>query len=111
MQAVCKFYHDHTYILGHRKEHLAEILGLQIKLLGRILYTRELRDTVYKKCNFRAKLFLQLVIRHHRIFDNIMQDAGRDRLLIHFHVCKYDRNTQRMDNIRLSGFAFLTFMK
>ena len=40
-----------------------------------------------------------------------MEKSGCDRLFIHLEIRKDDRNTERMDNIRFSGFSPLVFVR
>ena len=39
-----------------------------------------------------------------------MKDGSLDGLLIHLQIRQYDGHAQRMDNVRLPGFALLLLM-
>ena len=117
VESVGKLYKDDTDILGHSQKHLPEVLRLHFKLLcslvfivGRKLQTLQLGNTIYKKCYIRSKLLIYLVFGENSVFYDIMQKPCCNSLLIQLQICKDNGHTQRVNNIRLSGFAKLIFV-
>ena len=82
MKTVGQFDHYDSYVLGHRKEHLTEVLGLVLKLVPVICDLFEFGDTVDDKCDIITELVSELFVRNYRIFNNIMKYAGYDRFFV-----------------------------
>ncbi len=85
MQSVCHFYQYNANILSHSQKHFAIVFGLRL-LLRRELKLFKLRNAVYDLRDFLAKHIAYVVIRIIRIFYNIMQNAGDDRLSVQLQL-------------------------
>ena len=72
MYAVCQLDDNDADILRHRHKHLADILRLLL-LLGKDRHLAELCNSLNKVCNILAEILLNILFRHIRIFDNIVQ--------------------------------------
>ena len=107
VKAVGELDDDHADVLGHREEHLPQVFSLDLDLFDLIVDLAEFCHAVHEKRHVIAEFTADLFNRHRRILDDVMQDAGRDRLLVHLQVGQYDADAKRMDDIRFSGFPHL----
>ena len=101
MKTVRQLDQNDPDILGHGQKHLPEVLRLHLQLISRVGQLPQLCDAIDQKCDLLSKLFAKLVECHDRVFHNVMQKSGCDRLLIQFQIGKDDRHTERMNDIRL----------
>ena len=88
VQTVRQFYQNNADILCHRKEHLSQVFCLLLDLIRRIFQLCQLRDTAYNQGHLRVELLGQLFFGHDGIFDNVVQKACRDRLLVELQICR-----------------------
>ena len=92
------------------KEHLSQVFCLLLDLIRRIFQLCQLRDTAYNQGHLRAELLGQLFFGHDGIFDNVVQKACRDRLLVELQICQDNCHTERMDDVRFPALSFLVLM-
>ena len=110
VQPVGQLDDDDADILRHREEHLAQVLRLNLDLVDLVVDLAELCDAVNKKGDVVAELLADVLDRLRRILDDIVQYAGRDRLLVHLEVRKNNADIERMNDIRLAGFSLLVLV-
>ena len=70
----------------------------------------QLCDTVNQLGDFRAKLSGQFVQRHATVFYNVVEQGGRDCLLVKAKVSEEQSDFQGVGNIRLAGLSHLPFV-
>ena len=90
MQTVCQLDNDNTDILCHGKEHLTQVFCLNFYLICFIGNLTKFCYSVNQKSNLRSEFFLDLLIGHHRIFYDIMQQTGNNGFFIHLKLCQND---------------------
>ena len=71
----------------------------------------QLGYTIHEKKNFIPEFLPHLFFGHHGIFQHIMQQTRSNGFLVQFQLCQNDCHTERMDNICLSGFTHLSFVR
>ena len=94
-------------VLGHCQKHFPEVFRLFLYFIPGIVQLTQLGDAVHDFRNLRAEFRRQLLLCHDRIFQDIVQEAGSNALLIQLQLRKDDRHAERMDNVRLPGLSFL----
>ena len=109
VQAVSQLDEDNADILGHGKEHLAQILKLLL-LLG-VAQHAQTGDAVDQLSDRRAKLVFDLLIAELCILNAVVQQRGADRVGIQPHLDHNLGHRNRMDDIRLAVFALLPFVR
>ena len=121
MQTIRQFDHNDTDIFRLRKKHLTQILRLHLQpvciLVLRIfniirqMQMLQLGYTIHEKKDFIPEFLPHLFFSHHGIFQHIMQQTRSNGFLVQFQLCQNDCHTERMDNICLSGFTHLSFVR
>ena len=109
VQTIRQLNQDDTDILCHGNQHFAEILHLFL-LLG-IVQLSQTGDTIHQVSNRFAELFRNLVILEVGILHTVMQQSGTDGIRIQTHFNNNSRYRNRVDDIRVTIFAFLTRMR
>ena len=71
----------------------------------------QLGYTIHEKKDFIPEFLPHLFFGHHGIFQHIMQQTRSNGFLVQFQLCQNDCHTERMDNICLSGFTHLSFVR
>ena len=99
MQAVSDLDKNDADILGHGKEHLAQVLGLFILLAG-ILYTRQFCDALYNIRYRCAELTGDVFMGEACIFNHIMQQRRNDGILVQPNVYADVGRRNAVRNIR-----------
>ena len=107
VQPVGKLYDNDAYVPGHGQEHLSQVFRLYFYLLDLIIHLAELCDAVHEQRHIIAEFLTDLIDCHHRVFDDIVQYAGRDGFLVHLKISQDNAHAQRMNDIRLTGFSLL----
>ena len=77
VQAIGQLDEHHTNIVGHREQHLAEVL----RLLFLVAFKRDLadlRDAVDQMDHVLSKLFLKFFCGRHGVFQRIVQERGNN---------------------------------
>ena len=110
MKPVRQFYQNHTDVLCHGKKHFPQIFCLNFHFIRRIIQLAKLCHTVYQKLYFIAELFADLFGRHHGVFHHIVEKSCHNGLFVKLQIGQNQGHTQRMNDIRLPGFAELALM-
>src|SRR5437879_5139825 len=71
----------------------------------------QLRDTVDTEGNLVAKFSADVLQLDAGVFDGVVEKSGLQANQVHLHVGKNVRNVQGMDQVRLTRFADLAFMR
>ena len=79
VQAVGELDDDDADVLGHRQEHLAQVLDLRV-FFRLVRDARQLGDAVDELRDLVAELLGDLLARDDRVFDDVVQQRGGDRL-------------------------------
>ena len=106
MHSVGQLDDHHADIVDHRQQHFAEALGLAI-LGGEKVQLAELGDAVDAARDFFAEALPDLFDGDDGVFDDVVQQASRDRDAIHAHVGEDVGDHQRVQDIRLARVAQL----
>ena len=77
VQAVRELDQDDPDVVGHRDQHLAEVLGL-LFLVALEMDLADFRDAVHQSGHVLAECRLDLLLRADRVLDRIVQEAGHD---------------------------------
>ena len=109
VQAIGKLHHDDANIVGHREQHLAEVLGLLLFLGGEVNLA-DLGDAVDDVSDVGPEDRLDILERHERVFDNVVQQSDADRDGIHLHFGQDVGDFQRMGQVGLAGGADLSLV-
>ena len=78
VQAVGHLYEHHAYILRHRKQQLAEILGLGRGLVAEDA-ARNLGEPLHELGDFLAEILLDILYGVVRILHHVVEQCGADR--------------------------------
>ena len=91
----------HPDIAGHRHQHLAEVLGLD---LGQTLEreVRELADSVHELGYGVAETGRDLGLRGRGILDDVVEKRGDDRLVVEAHLREDLCDLQRVVDVGLA---------
>ena len=109
VQAVGKLDEDDSDVVDHRQQHLAEVLRLP--LFGRRERDgADLRDAFDDVRDVFAEELADLLRRGQRVFDDVVQQPGRDAHRVEFHVRENVGNFERMNEIWLAGMADLSLV-
>ena len=102
MEAVGHLYEHNADVFVHRKQQLAEILGLSRRLVAEDS-ARDFRQAVDKLCHFRPEIALDVFDGVVGIFDNVVEQSrayrGRPQPYL---AAGYARNRYGMENIGLA---------
>ena len=107
VQPVRQLDDDDPDILGHGQEHFPQVLRLHFQFVGRIGQPSQFGDAVHQKRYLFPEHFPDLVLAHLGVLHHIVEESRRDGLLIHLQVRQDNGHPQRMDDVRLPGFAAL----
>ena len=106
MEAIGELDQDDADVIHHRQQHLAEVLGLPFLARGEP-NRADLGHPFHDMGHFRAEELADAVDGGQRVFDNVVQQPGRDRHRIELHVCQKVRNGKWMNQIGLTRVANL----
>ena len=101
VQTVGQLDDDDANILGHRHEHLAQVLDLRV-FLRLIRNPREFRYAFDQPRDLVAELRGDLFARDRRIFDDVVQQRGGDRLVVHLELGQNAGDREGMLDVRLA---------
>ena len=95
--------------LAIAKNILRKILDLRVffRLIGN---ARQLRDAVDQARDLVAELLGDLLAGDRGIFDDVVQQRGRDRLVVHLEIGENAGDGQRMLDVRLARGAPLSLV-
>ena len=104
VQTVCQLDHDDPQILGHRQEHLAEILGLRFEL--RIeLDLGQFADAVHQVGHFRPEAGTDVVLAVMRILNDVVQERRLQCFKVEADIGEDASDSQRMKDVGLATLA------
>ncbi len=106
VQTVGDLDEDDADVLGHRHEHLAQILHLLL-FLGRVLHARQLGDALHDVRDGRAEAVGNVGVGHAGVLDHVMQQRRDDRVLVQ---PKVNGDVRRRDAVRHVGRAVLAHL-
>ena len=106
MQAVGQLDDDDADVLGHRQEHLAQVLDLRV-FLRLVRNARQLRDAFDQLRDLVAELRGDFFAGDDGVFDDVVQQRGGDRLAVHLESARIAGDGQRMLDVRLARGAAL----
>ena len=109
MEAVSQFDDQHPDILGHSQEHFSQILGLTF-FFAVGFDGSQFRDPVYQSSDIFAEILFDIFIGVVGVFHDVMHQSCGNGLGVHPQLGKNFGDLDRVDEIRLSGTAELTFM-
>ena len=109
VEAVGELDDDDANVLSHRQEHLAKVLDLRV-LLRLIRNSRKLRDAVDEARDLGAELLGDLLAGHGGILDDVVQQSGGDRLMVHLELGENPRNRQWVLDVGLTRGSALALM-
>src|SRR5690606_21631671 len=110
VQAVGELHQDHTDVLHHGEQHLAEVLRLRLGL-GTELDLGELGNAVDQLGDLLAELLGNLVLYGGGVFENVVQDGGNERGLVHAHSREDAGDRDGMRDVRFAGEALLPLVR
>ena len=107
VQAVGQLHQDDADVVDHREQHLAEVLRLAL-LARRKRDGADLGDAFDDVGDLGAEELLDAVDGGQRVFDDVVQQSGRDRHRVELHVGQEVGDRQRVNQVRLAGMANLS---
>src|ERR671937_1665882 len=110
VKAVGELDEDYTDVLGHRNDHLPVVLRLRL-LAALELDARQLGDAVDEPRDLVAELGADLVELRRRVLDDVMEERGRDRLLVEAELGADLRRAPRVVDERLAGTPLLPLVR
>ena len=102
VQAVGELDQDHPDVLGHRQDHLAEVLGL-LFFGGLERDLRKLRHAVDEFRDVLAELLFNLLERRVRVLDGVVQKSGDDARNVEPELGQGLGDVGRMNHVRLAA--------
>ena len=109
VEPIRELHHDDADVVHHRQQHLAEVLRLPL-LARREGDGTELRDALDDVGDVRAEQLLDALDGRERVFDHVVQQAGRNGDDVEPHVGEDVGDLERMDEVRLPGMAHLSLV-
>ena len=109
VQTVRQLDENDADILRHGEEHLAQVLKLLL-LLG-VAQHAQTGDAVDQLGNRRTEFIFDFLVAEVGVLDTVMQQRRANRVGIQPHFHHDFRNRNRMDDIWLTVFAFLSLMR
>ena len=101
VQAVGQLDDDHPNVLGHRQEHLAQVLDLRV-FLGLIGDAGQFGDAVDQRGDLVAEILGDLLVGEEGVLDDVVQQRGRDRRPVHLEVGQNVADRQRVSDVGLA---------
>ena len=106
VEAVGELDEDDADVLRHRDDHLPVVLGLGL-LAALEADPRQLRDALDELRDLGAELGAELLEVGVRVLDDVVQERGRDRLLVEMELRADARDAERVMDELLAGAACL----
>ena len=110
VQPVGELDQQHTDVVRHREQELAQILGGAL-VLGLRLDLAELGDAVDQPRDIAAEQPGDLLRGRHGILDRVVEDRGGDRLVVEPQVGEDTRHLDRMAEIGVAARPLLAAMR
>ena len=101
VQPVGQLDEQHADVVGHRQQELAQIFGRAF-ILGLRFDFRQLGDAIDEPPDRGAKFRDNLFLRRQRVFDRVMQDRGRNRLIVQVQIGQNPRDFDGMTEIGIA---------
>ena len=112
VQAVGELDEDHPQVVDRGEQHAAERLRLRRLARGeRLLHGGDLGERADQRGDVLAELLLELRLAHHRVLEQVVEQAGGDRDLVEPHLGEDVRHLQRVDQVRLARDAQLAAVR
>ena len=107
VQPIGELDHQDADVLGHRDQHLAEVLRL---LLSRApeLDPRDLRESLHEERHPLAEEAVDLLARGERVLQRVVEEARDDRVLVDPQVEQDPGDLERVDQVGLARQPLLT---
>ena len=109
MQAIRQLDQDDADIVTHGHQHLAEIVGLGLRL-GTELDLGQFADAVHQFRDALSEAAPQFLFRRLGVLDHVMQYGGDQGLVVHVHVRQYAGHCQGVMDIGFAAHAVLSFV-
>ena len=109
VQAVGELHQDHTYVVDHGEQQLAEVLRLALLGGGE----RDLADLGHALDDVEhvlAEVLLDALGLRERVLEHVVQEADRDAGRIHPHVGQDGRHLERMHEVGFTRGSRLAFV-
>ena len=110
VQAIRELDQDHAHVLGHRDDHLAVVLRLGL-LAALELDPRQLRHALDELRDLLAELGAHIVDVRLRVLDDVVQERGRDRLLVEPKLRADSRHADGVLDERRAGAPLLALVR
>ena len=109
--AVGQLHQDDPDVLGHRHQHLAEVLGL-LFLLGRraVREGAQLGDPLDEGQHLRPEQLVDLLGLGEGVLDGVVEQTGDDAGLVQLQLGQEAGDFQRVDEVGLARFPDLTLV-
>ena len=98
VQAIGQLDEDHAHIRDHRKQHLADVLGLAVFAVGELDLV-DLGDALDDVGHLVTEVGFNLLACRRGVFDCIVEKAGGDGRRVHLHFRKDFRNFKGMNDV------------
>ena len=106
MKAVRKFYDDYSNVFRHSDHHFSDVFRLSF-LFGNKFDLAEFGNAVDHCRNVIAEFFSDLFESNRGILNHVVKKRRTYSIGIHTELNNSKRRSDRMDDIRFSGGAFL----
>ena len=110
VQAVGELDQDHPLVLGHRQDHLPVVLGLGL-LAALEADPRQLRHALDEARDLVAELGPDVCEVGLRVLDHVVQQRGRERLVVEVELGADLRRAPRVVDERLAGTPLLAVVR
>ena len=110
VQAVGELHQQDAYVVGDRKQQLAQILRL-LGFLGNEVELLQLGQALDQHADFLAEQLVDFRTRRRRILDGVVQERRGDRRVVELEVGQDRGDFQRMREIRVARSALLLAMR
>ena len=107
VQPIGELHQDDSDIADHRQHHLAKTLRLRLRP-AREMHLIEFAHAIHERRDLLTKLLVKFSDRRLRVFYDVMQYRGRNRLRVQMHVGENLRDCERMGDEGIAGHARLT---
>ena len=110
VEPVAQLDDDDAQVVGHREEHLPDVLGL-MHVARLSLQPAELRHALHEAADLVTELLADVVVRLGRVLGDVVQQRRRDRRGVHPEFGDEHRDRSRMRDVGLAGDALLSLVR
>ena len=107
VQPVGQLHQDDADVVDHREQHLAEVLRLPL-FARRKRNGADLGHALDDVGDLGTEQLLDAFDGGQRVFDDVVEEPGRDRHRVELHVGKEVGDRERVDQVGLAGVADLS---